>query len=133
MKIITKQHVIMGIIRCGEREPNRIGLRGRLSNANLFDGRPCTDHCVMGQFLHDLGCCDFKNAVLNDPDGSAHEIWFEAVQLNNAGVRWGEIPKQLGLVPGESPAEPSPSVAELPAEVPVAAPAEEPALVPATL
>lgn len=90
------------IVRMGEKYPDRVGLKGLMATED------CSDHCISGQILHDLGHCKGKSYVARVPFSitwGATCLSQRAASLNNDGVPWGEIPKRLGLVPGEIPAE----------------------------
>ena len=105
---LTQKELEIAIVRMGEKYPTRIGLWSAMHNAD------CTDHCIAGQIAHDGGACR-RGVVLRrdhplyagiaNQDTDFRALVFEMVNLNNEGVPWGEIPKRLGLVPGEAPAE----------------------------
>ena len=86
------------IVRMGERYPDRVGLRMRAKTAN------CSDHCIMGQIIHDHGGCGGLFTDIWGVPGNATDyidLLRSTIKLNNDGVRWGEIPLRLGLIPGE--------------------------------
>lgn len=111
---ITLRQLELGIIRCAERWPDRVGLYGELSNADD------SDRCIWGQMIHDFFGSSTAHGKWKAAYGnSGHAILLNAIRLNNAGTPWGEIPRLLGLVPGEQPvSQPEPTVEFLePAEV----------------
>lgn len=91
----------MQIVRCGERWPERVGCNGRFQDSS-------GDRCILGQIASDAGVvpesieCAMMFFGRSD---DVRELARQAATLNNQGVAWGEIPKQLGLVPGELPIE----------------------------
>lgn len=92
------------IVRLGEKYPDRVGLYGEMRTHD------CSDHCISGQIVHDtIGCNgrygDFQFWTELD-DNNCWQLLVDMVNMNNAGVKWGEIPIRLGLVPGEQPAVP---------------------------
>lgn len=90
---ITKGELAMAIVRLGERFPDRVGLRGSWYHEG--------DHCLIGMVLHEA---DRRfNSMCFEPEAQA--LMTAAIGENDAGTPWGEIPKRLGLVPGEAPAE----------------------------
>ena len=97
---MNKRELELRLINVAERFPTRVGLRGSYRTAN------CLDHCIQGQILHDLGLCDGLTSFPDLLTASAISqgtmaLAGEAATLNDEGVPWGEIPKRLGLVPGE--------------------------------
>lgn len=85
------------IVRMGEKYPERVGLADRRCNED------CSDHCILGQIDHDHGRCMIRGTCIIYRYDEALHLASSAAGLNNAGVPWGEIPKRLGLVPGEQP------------------------------
>jgi len=103
MQTITQQQLEIGLVRCAERWPDRVGLTGR------FNVHDCSDHCILGQIIHDLGlCCKvdhfyFVYGTTDEALISDNCLAYRAATLNNQGVPWGHFPKLLGLVPGKQP------------------------------
>lgn len=97
------------IVRLGEKYPDRVGMRYALTDHR-------GDHCIVGQILHDHDACPCTPshravpsryyAMMGSPNARYRELWNAAVRLNNDGYAWGQIPKLLGLVPGEGKPEP---------------------------
>lgn len=112
--MLTRQQLELGIIRCAERWPDRVGLFNR-----AWDKHGNT--CIMGRIVLDAGFVpsevEFKPGGIDGSKTVHAEGWDLAdrvVRLNNLGVRWGAIPKLLGIVPGETP-----ELAPVPEEVAV--------------
>jgi hypothetical protein len=109
---VTVKELELHLVNLAERYPERVGLPHELNNPD------CSDHCIMGQIAHDRGICIGQIGTRMELD-QAFEWGYDplrrpspmrtlsvfAVKLNNAGVPWGQIPKCLGIVQGEQPAE----------------------------
>lgn len=93
----TVKELELEIVRCCEREPDRVGLR--CCSASTYPSDPGADRCILGQAMFNLTGYAFASY---SPRSSGTEA---AMNLNNAGVPWGQIPKRAGLVPGEWPVE----------------------------
>jgi hypothetical protein len=90
----TQKDLELAIVRMAERFPTRIGPK--------HWGR-CDNHCLIGQIFHDaVGGCYLPSS---ENSLEASTLALAAAAFNDAGVPWGEIPKRLGLVPGEAPVE----------------------------
>jgi len=96
------------LIRCAEREPERIGNQDNFFYMRFGTHGNKQDACILGQVALNLGI-EFGDVVgasklfYVGSEDSIHDLASRAAELNNNGVKWGEIPKRLGIVPGESP------------------------------
>jgi hypothetical protein len=93
--VLDRHQLAIALVRQAEKYPHRKALEGW--------GR-CDNHCIVGQIFHDAGaCCEF--VLVNYGDVPAVNLAKRAMFLNDSGAPWGQIPKLLGLVPGEQPIE----------------------------
>lgn len=104
---MTVKELETWIVRMGEKYPDRVGPS---VSRTIISG----ERCLLGQVCFELGA-DFDDFtdVTNYIGSSAKTLAYSAAGLNDKRVPWGQIPKRLGLIPGEQPAE-----------LPVAEPAE---------
>ena len=92
------------IVRMGEKYPDRVGIP-----RNFRDKQENT--CILGQIWVEAGAKDWPGEMFYAfGNRTAEEVAVcnlasGAARLNNEGVPWGQIPKMLGLVPGESTVE----------------------------
>lgn len=106
---LTLEQLKIGLVRCAERWPDRIGLRGKMCDGSH------ADHCILGQISFDYGRCSGLAGTYAHPlfaaspdfrHGTAlSNLLCRAAYLNNQGLPWRQIVIELGLVPGEQPAE----------------------------
>jgi hypothetical protein len=78
------------IVRCAERWPDKIGPKG-----------PCNPEGTQWCLLSTIGSLhpDEYHKIRDEP--TAMRLAERAFPLNDMGIPWGQIPKLLGLVPGE--------------------------------
>jgi len=102
--MITLDQLKLGLIRCAECWPE-----ARVLNPN--------GNCIIAQVVSDmderfsgpLGQPSFSYLICVDALSVDHAaLVLHAITLNDTATSWREIVKQLGLVPGEYPAEPVP-------------------------
>lgn len=99
--MITLKQLQYELVRCAEKEPERVGLK------NLMAAHGCSDHCILGQVRHNTeGCGDLMWVTNMFVQGGREQqdLIIRAADLNNEGKPWGQIVRELGLVPGEQPA-----------------------------
>jgi hypothetical protein len=84
------------IVRVAETNPDTVDI-GRIDGWG--SSKPNGVRCLVGEACYRL----FGYSV---PSWSplTEEIW-QATRANDRGIPWGQIPKLVGLVPGEAPAE----------------------------
>lgn len=98
MQPLTRKELELHLVRLAEKYPDRIGLPNIRANAD------CSNHCILGQIDHDtIGCVAPHYGHIYAKADGAWNLATKAADLNNAGMPWGEIPKLLGIVPGEVP------------------------------
>ena len=113
MQPLMLEQIKLGLIRCAERWPERVGPRGWTRGKD--------DYCIAGQVLVDAGLFMYdergKGLVRSYPSQSLYEQTMEAIDLvgaamilNDSGMPWRQIVLRLGLVPGEQPLAQSESV-----------------------
>ena len=96
---ITLEQFKSAIIKAARNQPDKVGPR-------VFGG--CSNHCLIGQALHDLGCCVHEQTRsgmwyvgigwTNHLRAMTQEV-ASAVKLNDTGTPWGQIPAAAGLLP----------------------------------
>jgi hypothetical protein len=94
---MTRQELATWIVRMGEKYPERIGRKGLWVDN---DGNAC----LIGEICVALGAprkWPAMEGVLVASGIRELILAVDAQILNDAGVPWGEIPKRLGLIPGE--------------------------------
>jgi hypothetical protein len=98
---LTQKRWTTELVRVCEIYPDRIGANGIRVDK---DGSRCIAGEISFRMTGDAWL--WPNDMPGEdgyPDLS-HPM-FQAVRLNNEGIPWGQIPKLVGLVPGEAPAE----------------------------
>lgn len=125
MQPLTLKQLEYQIIRLAEQYPDRVGLAYALASTNgdhCITGQiahdlgvcPCQHAGMRGHtdalFLWNVSFVDSitwqvitwnPEINLTDDQKAMRILSAKAVLANNAGHKWGEIPRMLGLVPGE--------------------------------
>lgn len=99
--MLTRRSIEIGLIRVAERYPDRVGVSGHF----FLDGEV---GCILGAIAAGVGIdsnWDAREYFYGHEDYELRALASSAANLNNSGIPWGEIPRLLGLVPGEKPAE----------------------------
>jgi hypothetical protein len=79
------------VVRVAERHPNRIGPRRAFTSEDGY-------RCLVGEACFNL-------IGHGTPAWSVNARLWDVARNNDRGIPWGQIPKLVGLVPGEDPAE----------------------------
>lgn len=85
------------IVRVAERNPEHVGARNVLRDAS-------GNMCILGKIIFDATGDVANHTVHQQLWMASPNLMQRLCALNNSGMKWGEIPKALRLVPGEQPA-----------------------------
>jgi hypothetical protein len=106
---VTRKELELALVRVAEKYPDRVGLKGIYHDYGVDGG----EHCMIGMVDFQLtgdACPGVFHRLTGkyfpeDVDPEIMMLFKHVGTLNDSGMPWGQIVKELGLVPGEQPAE----------------------------